>query len=103
MHLQIAPGAQNMRTRFTQHPSGAVTVEYDRADDESRVERTFFCRGSYVYESGIGTADARQVCDALATRGSTLSAPRDPQKLINIIRHEYRAMRRAERKERAYL
>lgn len=83
------------KTRFTQHDSGAVTIEYDRDEQDSRIARTFFASGGYVYES-LPNGERRQVCDRLSTRGSTLTAPNDSAKLINVIRREYRAMRRRE-------
>lgn len=85
------------KTQFTQHDSGAVTIAYDVAkNDGLRVSRTFFVRGAYVWEQHAG--GDRQVCDCLYTRGSTLSGG---QPLIDIIRREYRAMRRDEASEAA--
>jgi hypothetical protein len=84
-----------MRTKFTVHTSGAVTVEYDTAVFEERVERTFFKRGAYVYET-TKNGNGAQVCDRLQSTGETLRAPSDESKLVDVIRAEYKAMRRAE-------
>jgi hypothetical protein len=82
------------KTRFTRHDSGAVTIEYDRDEQDSRIERTFFASGSYVYES-LPNGERRQVCDRLSTRGSALMCT-DHSALIAVIRREYNAMRRRE-------
>lgn len=83
-----------MRTSITQDRQGYVALSYDDPVIDDRVTMTFFCPpdGGYVR---LWTQDGRhpQVCDRLATRGSTLMAPsRDA--LLDIIRREYRAMRR---------
>lgn len=85
-----------MRTKFSVDEKGRVTVEYDRysLDGVTRESRTFSCSedGGYVWELTFG--GRFQVCDRLAGRGSTLyCSSRD--RLIDVIRREYRAMRRA--------
>jgi hypothetical protein len=69
-------------------------------DDEinGRQEREFFTLGAYVYER-INAVKDRQVCDRLQSRGSTLMHHDRP--LIDVIRREYRAMRRAEARDAA--
>ncbi len=92
---------QIMKTKITTDEVGRVTVEYDSQDwtgDVRRV-RTFFCpsNGGYVRE-----VDSRgqypQVCDRLAGSGATLYC-KSSDGLPDLIRREYRAMRRAEKRE----
>lgn len=83
-----------MRASITQDEQGYVTLCYDHPRFEARVSMIFFCppSGGYVR---LWTQDGQhpQVCDRLATRGSTLISPsRDA--LLGIIRREYRAMKR---------
>ena len=87
-----------MRTSITQNQQGYVTLCYDDPRLQARLSMTFFCppSGGYVR---LWTQDGQhsQVCDRLATRGSTLMAPsRDA--LLSVIRREYRAMKRAHEK-----
>ena len=77
-----------------------VTISYDDAFMRERVTRSFFTRGAYVYEYDENGRHT-QVCDRLETRGSTLHSPSDDAKLIDLIRSEYKAMRSAEKREKA--
>jgi hypothetical protein len=82
------------KASFTQ--SGPVVIAKYEAWTGDLVAREFFARGSYVYES-TGRGE-RQVCARLSTRGETLRAS---EPLIEIIRSEYRAMRRDEDRRKA--
>lgn len=92
-----------MKMKLTVNDAGNVTLAYDTEDfmgEIARVEREFSCPvdGGYVREYNPKTLDWDQVCDRLASRGSTLIASNRVE-LPNIIRREYRAMRRAEKSE----
>jgi hypothetical protein len=94
-----------MRTRYTKDAAGRVTIAYDDeahwTGETVRIERTFTCPedGGYVREK-MSNGNWEQVCDKLAGMGNTLScSSRD--KLIDLIRAEYRAMRRAEKRAQA--
>ena len=86
-----------MKTKFTTDCAGRVTVSYDDAITGNRVTREFTCPtdGGYVRER-MSNGDWTQVCDGLAHRGNTLAAA-SREKLISLIRSEYRVMRRAEK------
>lgn len=89
-----------MKAKFSTDLMGRVTVAYDMESwtgETARVERVFTCPddGGYVREK-MSNGGWEQVCDKLAGRGSTLScSSRD--RLLDLIRAEYRAMRRAEK------
>ena len=85
------------RAFIKQHGLDVLAIYSDELRGEA-VKRTFFVRGAYVYETCEDGRD-RQVCDRLATRGSTLRAT--PETLLRVIRNEYRAMRRSEKKDAA--
>jgi len=84
-----------MRAKFSVDQSGGVTVSYDAAFDV-RVTRYFVCTqdGGYVQEYVNGHSNWSQVCERLSRRGSTLRCS-SRNNLLNLIRREYRAMRRA--------
>lgn len=87
-----------MKTTITADQHGYVTISYDDYLNE-RVTRTFFCpvNGGYVKEQDK-QQQYPQVCERLSSRGNTLEcSSRD--KLLDLIRREYRAMRRAEKRE----
>lgn len=89
------------RMRLTTDEQGRVTLSYDEewCGETRRVTRTFVCReeGGYVWERD-DAGNRRQPCERLASTGSTLHCSgRD--RLPEVIRREYRAMRRAERAE----
>lgn len=89
-----------MKSKFSTDIAGRVTVEYDEnwSGETVRVFRTFTCPqdGGYVRER-MSNGNWEQVCDGLAGRGSTLTCSgRD--KLLDLIRAEYRAMRREEKR-----
>ena len=92
-----------MKARFTTDSAGRVTVAYDNqfhwTGETVRVERTFTCPqdGGYVREK-MSNGNWEQVCDKLAGMGNTLSCS-SREALIDLIRREYRAMRRAEKAE----
>lgn len=90
-----------MKTKFSKDSYGRVTVEYDCAFTGDRVSRTFTCaqEGGYVWELLKG-GDRQQVCDRLGSRGSTLAAA-SIETLPALIRGEYRAMRRAEKRNQS--
>ena len=85
----------DMKARITSDAGGYVTAEYDI--DDQRVTRVFCCpeKGGYVREQ-YGNGEWKQVCDGLAARGATLYCS-SRAKLLDMIRTEYRAMRRAAR------
>lgn len=84
------------KMQLTRRAAGAVVIEYDDELRDTRVTREFFVRGRYVYED-MGNGLDRQVCDRLQNRGTTLIS--DLDHLPDVIRREYRAMRRAEQTE----
>lgn len=68
-----------------------VVLSYTTATGE-RVTRTFCSYGKYVHERNA-RGNLRQVCDRLYTTGPTL---RESGDLLEQIRREWRAARRAE-------
>lgn len=89
-----------MKAKFTTDEVGGVTLSYDVEDYDGacRIERTFTCPfdGGYVREYRSG--DWKQVCEHLHHLGRTLTcSSRDD--LLTLIRREYQAMRRAEKRE----
>ena len=89
-----------MKAKFSTDAMGRVTVAYDMESwtgETVRVERVFTCPddGGYVREK-MSNGDWRQVCEKLASMGSTLSCS-NRSRLLDLIRAEYRAMRRAEK------
>ena len=90
-----------MKMQLTINDAGNVTLAYDTEDfmgEPTRVEREFTCPvdGGYIREYNPETTEWDQVCDRLANRGSTLIAS-NRTVLADVIRREYRAMRRAEK------
>jgi hypothetical protein len=88
------------RMTLTIEPSGHVEIAYDDAlYGQGRVTRRFSTPGrlrpGYVIEH-LGNGRTSQVCERLAGTGSTLSCTVD--QLPDVIRREYRAMRRVEAK-----
>ena len=91
-----------MKARFTTDQNGRVVLAYDVEDYDGsvrRVVRIFTCplSGGYVMEHRNG--EWKQVCDRLAHTGSTLTCS-SREHLLDLIRREYRAMRRAEKREK---
>lgn len=78
---------------------GHVTLSYDDADLGKRVTRTFRCplEGGYVRE--YRDNDWKQICDKLHGMGETLTAPSRAD-LARVIRREYQAMRRDDKRRR---
>lgn len=89
-----------MKAKYTIAATGAVILSYNDENDGERIERVFSCpaAGGYVRE-GIG--DPRQVCEKLSSRGVALRAQGDGEALAAVIRREYNAKRRADRKHLA--
>jgi len=87
-----------MKTRITTDDFGRVTVEYDDAIDGTRRSRFFSCPtdGGYVYEYFWNNGTTSQVCEGLSRSGSTLTC-HSRDELVDLIRHEYRRMRRHEK------
>ena len=94
-----------MRAKFTAYGDRKVVAEYDYDDPimgTERVSRAFGCRsdlGSYAHEI-MRSGETRPICEGLSRRGNTLMVSAG-EKLIDVIRREYRAMVRAERAEAA--
>ena len=92
-----------MRMKLTTDDQKYVFLSYDEQgwDDTYRESRTFMCPpdGGYVRE--LRGDDWKQVCDRLWSMGSTLSCE-SRDKLPDLIRREYRAMRRAKAINRNY-
>lgn len=88
-----------MRTVITAHDDRHVTIEFD--DLINGGERIRLEMSAAIPRSGgssyIRFADGRQVCSELSSRGATLSY-RDGEKLVDIVRAEYRAMRATEKR-----
>lgn len=84
-----------MRAKFTARSNSEVTLEYDDIFSGDRVTETFTAPSSGGY---VRRGD-KQVCDKLSSRGSTLhlSNP-DKYPLIDLIRREYKSMRKADLK-----
>lgn len=90
-----------MKAKFSTDQIGRVTLSYDCEDwdgETIRITREFTCPpdGGYVREYRNG--DWKQVCDRLSHMGNTLSVS-SRANLLDLIRREYRAMRRDEKSE----
>jgi hypothetical protein len=87
-----------MRTKITADAQGRVTMAYVDWQGERRL-RTFVCpaNGGYVRET-YASGSNPQVCERLSSAGSTLSVS-SRSGLLELIRREYRKMRRAEKRE----
>ena len=79
-----------MKAKIYQSGTHEVTAEYDDVMGE-RVERVFWIAQTTDETAYVREGDS-QVCDALASTGDTLRAA--PNTLIDVIRKEYRAMKR---------
>jgi len=92
-----------MKTRITTDLVGRVTISYDRINnyagyENMRIQRTFSTdgvNGGYVIE--IDHYGTHQICQQLNYSGHTLYCDNRAD-LPKIIRREYRAMRRAEKR-----
>jgi hypothetical protein len=80
-----------IRTQIRRTSTGTVTLTYETEIGDV-VTREFTEIGMYVYEYNRN-GNTRQVCVNLAQGGHTLYVGDD---LLDTIRREYRAMRRAE-------
>ena len=88
-----------MRAHFRQE-GNSVIISYDTFTfggyDRQRVTREFMIPTGSRYVMEWRDGQYKQVCDRLGVSGSTLTASRET--LIDVIRREYNAMRRAQRK-----
>ena len=84
-----------MKTKFETDGTGRVTIHYDDFCGR-RITREFTCSpdGGYVQELQYD-GGTTQPCEGLAPTGATLIA-NSRETLIDIIRREYRKMRRWE-------
>ena len=89
------------RTTITaQNYGNQVTLKYtDLITDEAR-ERLFVLRGGYVYELLGMRGNAYQSSSRLYNSGTTLTVP-EGQAMIDVIRREYKALRREQQRELA--
>jgi len=89
-----------MKAKFAVDHAACVVLSYDAEDfgGVRRVQRTFACPviGGRVSEYING--DWKQVCERLSNTGQALHVG-SREKLIDLIRREYQAMRRAEKRE----
>ncbi len=93
-----------MKTTITAKSESHVIISYDDEDHSTesgtkRVTREFTRPargGGYVIER-LRNSETTQVCDKLCHRGSTLYCGENTP-LVNIIRREYQAMRREEKR-----
>ena len=87
-----------MKTRIKTDTSGRVVVQYDDVITGKRRCRVFICpvEGGYVAEV-FPDGNTSQVCDGLSRSGSTLTC-RSRDELVDLIRREYRKMRRMEKR-----
>jgi hypothetical protein len=90
--------AEMTRAKFTRVSDRIVTIEYDDYKGD-RVTREYTISHTRTGEAYVRDPDGRQVCQALRGVGNPLTAT--PSTLIEVIRAEYRAMCRAEQRERA--
>ena len=88
-----------MKTIITADDSTRATLTMDDRDTGKRTRTTFYVSGAggsryvrYTDEQG----SPRQVCRRLASTGDTLMCDPAREPLADVIRREYRAMRRAE-------
>lgn len=91
-----------MKAKFATDPAGHVSLEYDATDYDGvtrRITRVFLAPrgGGYVREY-LEHGKSPQVCERLSSTGSTLSVT-SREKLLDLIRKEYRAMCRSEKKQ----
>ncbi|WP_297501013.1 hypothetical protein [Ferrovum sp.] len=91
-----------MKAKFTTDPAGHVSLEYDDTDYDGvtrRITRVFLAplSGGYVREY-LEHGKSSQVCERLSSTGITLSVT-SREKLLDLIRKEYRAMCRSEKKQ----
>ena len=90
-----------MKTKITTDEIGRVEISYDNGAwyaDGERVTRLFSCPPDDGYVIEWRNGEWKQVCDRLAGMGSTLSC-RNRDSLPDLIRREYKAMRREEKRE----
>ena len=78
-----------MRTKFTAHGAGDITIEYDDVMSGLRQCRTFSLQGAYVYEL-LSVNTSQQVCEMLASRGNALMA--SAKNFDKVVRAEFKKM-----------
>ena len=87
-----------MKTTITTTDHGHVNIEFDTMDGRRRsMQISCPTTGGYVYEIRPD-GSTTQVCEKLAGSGSTLTA-KSRADLPDLVRREYRRMRRAEKRE----
>ena len=84
------------RAKFTSHGPTGVTVEYTDITANLPECRTFIARDQTVFEL-IGVGGERPTCARLSHTGAALVLG-EKDDLMNLIRAEYRKMRRADRR-----
>uniref|UniRef100_A0A6H1ZUZ8 Uncharacterized protein n=2 Tax=viral metagenome TaxID=1070528 RepID=A0A6H1ZUZ8_9ZZZZ len=87
-----------MKTRITSDDHGRVRLQYEDCLGQDH-DKTFSCPhdGGYVIEL-LDNGGTTQPCDGLSHTGNTLIA-KNRETLIDLIRREYRQMRRIEARE----
>lgn len=90
-----------MTTTFISHGQHEASVTYTDAVTQATVQRVFMCsrNGGYVQEI-YDAGRTQQVCEALGRTGNTLLCSAQ-ESLVDVLRREFRKMRRRERAELA--
>ena len=86
-----------MRTKISLNSDGTVTVQYQTKISNDIYARDFMTQPGAGYVRERFGNDWHQTCDKLMPYGAALTCP-NRESLIDVIRAEYRAMRRAEQK-----
>lgn len=81
-----------MRTVFTSHGHDSCSVRYQDRVMDSIVSRAFIRKGHYVFEVGFNGYE-RHLCKGLCITGIALMVDESVD-LIDIIRKEYRLLKR---------
>ena len=84
-----------MKTKFSVNSDGTVTIQYQRKIDHDICVRTFMAQPERGYVREQFGSDWHQTCYKMMPYGATLTCDKRAD-LIDVIRREYRAMRRAE-------
>lgn len=86
-----------MRTKFTSHGNDACSVRYQDGLTDIVENRTFIRQGHYVLEIGFNGYEC-QLCKGLALSGITLMVMDESVDLIDVIRREYKILKRQQYK-----